>query len=157
VSRAEPTPLAAPPPETGTSSARRGNGLAGWLLLALVVLVLVAALVGRNEIVSAFPAAQTVYERLGLPITVRLSLEFRDLTSSRREQAGHSQVVVSGEIRNTAGREVPVPQLRVALLDEKHVELQSELFPPPAPVFRRRARLGSRSCSPTRQPRLATS
>src|SRR4051794_18128219 len=51
----EPVPLAnAPPTPAGESPARRG-GLVGWLLLALVALLLAAAVFGRDQVVSAVP------------------------------------------------------------------------------------------------------
>jgi predicted Zn finger-like uncharacterized protein len=132
----EPTPLTTAPAIVPTRRAqRRGNGVAGWLTLALVVLLLVGAVVGRNLIVGVLPAAIPIYERLGLPVTVQLGLAFRDLGSARHDEAGSSTVVVTGTIVNTAGREVRVPKLRIALLDEGHQEIQSGFYDPPRPTL----------------------
>lgn len=124
------TPLAAPAPARKTTPARGGRSLTGWVLLVLLVLLLVGAVLGRNEIIALAPAVAPVYERLGLPITVRLGLEFRDLASARAEP-GSSAVRVTGTIHNVSGGEVRVPQLRVALLDGSREEIRSQLFDPP--------------------------
>ncbi len=131
-----PTPLnMALPREAGRRGERSGKGLIGWLALALLVLLLVAAVVGRNSIVAAFPAALPLYERLGLPVTLELGLAFRDLGSSRRDEPAGSTVVVTGTIVNTAGREVRVPKLRIALLDESQAEIESGFYDPPQQVL----------------------
>lgn len=144
-----PTPLAAPPPvAAGAPPARRAGaaaGIAGWLLVALLVLLLAAGVVGRDVVVAALPAAQPVYDRLGLPVTVRLGLEFRDLASSRQggdvgggegggaaaAPGGGAALVVSGEVRNVSGRDRLVPKLRVAFLDERRAEIEAGLFDAP--------------------------
>src|SRR4051812_4887383 len=124
----EPVPLAkAPPTPAGEAPARRG-GLVGWLLLALVALLLAAAVFGRDQVVSAVPPLLSVYQRLGLPETLHEGLEFADLASARRDSGGTQAVTVSGQVRNTTDHELPVPKLRVALLDDRHHELRSKLF-----------------------------
>ncbi|HEY0410444.1 MAG TPA: DUF3426 domain-containing protein [Candidatus Dormibacteraeota bacterium] len=132
----EPVPLAnAPPtPAGGEAPARRG-GLVGWLLLALVALLLAAAVFGRDQLVSAVPALLPVYQRLGLPVTLHEGLEFAELASARRDSGGAQAVAVSGQVRNTSDHELPVPRLRVALLDDRHHELRSQIFDPPQPTL----------------------
>jgi predicted Zn finger-like uncharacterized protein len=126
----EPVPLAkASPTPAGESPARRG-GLVGWLLLALVALLLAAAVFGRDQVVSAVPPLLSVYQRLGLPVTLHEGLEFADLASARRDSGGTQAVAVTGQVRNTTNHDLPVPKLRVALLDDRHHELRSKLFDP---------------------------
>lgn len=126
------TPLAGPPPLVARGEAKPARGgLAGWLLVALVALLLVAAVVGRNEIAAAFPPAVPVYQRLGLPVMLRLGLEFRALASERRAEGGGDALVVSGEVHNVSGQDRQVPQLRVALLDAARGEISSSLFDAP--------------------------
>src|SRR4051794_28456051 len=76
------------------------------------------------------PPLLTVYQRLGLPVTLHEGLEFADLASARRGPRGTQAVTVSGQVRNTTDHELPVPKLRVALLDDRHHELRSKLFDP---------------------------
>jgi Protein of unknown function (DUF3426) len=111
-----------------------GKGrLAAWLLAALVVLLLAAALAGRNEIAARLPAAAPLYQRLGLPIELPLGLEFRGLSSLQRLDEGRNVLVVSGEIANISGQQRVLPSIRVALIDADREELDFGLFDPPQP------------------------
>lgn len=101
--------------------------LVGWLVLALVVLLAAAAVVGRNEVVASFPQAASVYRHLGLPVSVPLGLEFRDVTSSRLEEGGVAVLVIEGAIVNITAQDRAVPRVRVALLDDDDRELEHEL------------------------------
>ncbi|GBD40962.1 hypothetical protein HRbin39_00334 [bacterium HR39] len=114
----------APPP-------RRGLALAGWLLVVLFVLVVAGLVVGRNEIVAAFPRVAPWYERLGLPVRVPLGLEIRNLRSERRVEDGLPMLVIRGDVHNVSDAPRPVPPLRVRLLDAAGEELDSGLFDAP--------------------------
>ena len=128
--------MAGPAPDaSGEAKPGRGGDLVGWLLVALLALLLAAAVVGRKEIVSALPATLPVYERLGLPVTLRLCLEFRGLTSERCADGDQGALVVTGEVHNVSGQERQLPQLRVALLDEGRREITSGLFDAPQKVL----------------------
>ncbi len=134
-----PEPVAEPipePPAVEAIAARAprapsGASMVGWLLLLLVVLLLVGLVVGRNEIVAAFPQAATVYARLGLPVTLPIGLEFRNLSSRRELEDGSVVLVVEGEIHNLAGADRLVPPVRVSLVDGSGRELDFGLFDPP--------------------------
>jgi len=102
--------------------------LAGWLLVVLFVLVVAGLLVGRNEIVAAFPQAAPWYQRLGLPVRLPLDLEIRNLRSERRVEDGLPVLVIRGEVYNVGDAPRPVPPLRVRLLDAAGEELDSGLF-----------------------------
>ena len=119
----------------GDEPGGRSGRLIGWLALALVVLVAAGALVGRNEVVAAFPGAASIYRKLGLPVTVPLGLEFRDVTSARLSEGGVSVLVVEGEIVNVTGEDRTVPRVRVTLLDDARRELEHELFAAERPAL----------------------
>jgi predicted Zn finger-like uncharacterized protein len=130
---AEPIPeppaveaIAARTPRVPSSAA-----MVGWLVLLLVVLLLVGLVVGRNEIVAAFPQTALVYARLGLPVALPIGLEFRNLSSRREVEDGTVTLVVEGEIHNLAGTDRLVPPVRVSLLDKTGRELDFGLFDPP--------------------------
>lgn len=122
-----PPPLAAAPP-LGQPPSGRGAAIAGWLVVVLLLLALAGLVVGRNEVVAAFPRALAIYDRLGLPVTARHGLELRNLASRRLEEQGVTVFVVEGEIHNLTRTERPIPPVRVALLDGEGRELSSELF-----------------------------
>ena len=128
---AHPARLAAATAEVPARSGR----LIGWLALALVALAVVGALVGRNEVVAAFPEAAPVYRKLNLPVTVRFGLEFRGVTPAWLSEGGVSVLVVEGEIVNVTAEDRTVPRVRVALLDGTRRELDHGLFAAERPAL----------------------
>lgn len=131
----EPNPTPAPPlasaPTLREPSAGRKTAAIGWLVLVLLLLVLAGAVIGRNEVASAFPVTAPLYQKVGLPITVRSGLEFRNLGSRRVEEQSLVVFVVEGEIHNISGSPRRVPAVRVALLDSARNEVDFGLFDPP--------------------------
>jgi predicted Zn finger-like uncharacterized protein len=122
-----PPPLAAAP-ALGQPPSGRGTAIAGWLVVVLILLVLAGLVVGRNEVVAAFPRALALYDRLGLPVTARHGLELKNLQARRLEEHGVTIFVVEGEVHNLTRSERPIPPVRVALLDGEGRELDSALF-----------------------------
>jgi len=117
-------------PVAGTAAAtRRGSAsLVGWLIGVLVLLVVASAVIGRNEIVAGFPASATLYQKLGLPVTLQLGLQFEGVVSRRLEEGGIAVLVVEGAVVNLTDQPRPVPPIRVTLLDGGGRRLQQELF-----------------------------
>ena len=114
----------------GAGQARPGGSasLVGWLIGVLAVLVVASAVIGRNEIVAGFPASATLYQKLGLPVTQQLGLQFEGITSQRLEEGGVTVLVVEGAIVNVSEHDRAVPPIRVTLLDDGGRRLQQELF-----------------------------
>jgi predicted Zn finger-like uncharacterized protein len=117
-------PVTAAEPLRGRGSA----SLVAWLLGVLLILVVACAVIGRNEIVAGFPASAAIYQKLGLPVTLQLGLQFEDVVSRRIEEGGISVLVVEGAIVNVTGQDRNVPPVRVTLLDASGRRLQQELF-----------------------------
>jgi predicted Zn finger-like uncharacterized protein len=117
-------PVAAPEKERAGGSA----SLVGWLVGVLIILIVASAVIGRNEIVAGFPASATIYQKLGLPVTLQLGLQFEEVTSKRLEEGGVTVLVVEGAIVNVSDHNRPVPPIRVTLLDDGGRRLQQELF-----------------------------
>jgi Protein of unknown function (DUF3426) len=113
----------------------RKGGKAGLLLAGLGVLLIVAVLAGRNEIAARLPTTIPFYQLLGLPLQLPLGMEFRELSSVQRVDAGQPVLVVTGEIANVSGQSRDVPPIRVALLDSDRRELDFGLFDPPRPAL----------------------
>ena len=107
---------------------RRSISLVGWLVAVLAVLVVASVVIGRNEIVAGFPASASIYQKLGLPITVDLGLQFEAITSTRLQEGGIAVLVVEGAIVNVTPDDRPVPPIRITLLDSGGRQLQEELF-----------------------------
>ena len=133
-------PLVEPLPEvpatatgemTAARPAKRRPGLTSILAGALVILLLVALIAGRDEIATRLPAMSAFYERLGLSLEVPLGIEFLALASERRLAEGGPMLVVMGEISNMSALRRSVPPIRVAVLDAQRRELKHGLFDPP--------------------------
>lgn len=123
-----PAPLPPPLAERSIGAGERVVGAVSWLLLALLVLLVAALYLGRSQVVETFPAFAPFYERIGLRVALNSGLELRNLTSERVTENERPVLVVTGEIRNTAGQERVLPRVRVALLDESRAELEFGLF-----------------------------
>ena len=117
-------------PITGRAAGPRAPSasLVGWLIGVLVILIVASAVIGRNEIVAGFPASATIYQKLGLPITLDLGLQFEGVVSRRIEEGGIAVLVVEGAVVNVTDQQRPVPPIRVTLLDGGGRRLQQELF-----------------------------
>lgn len=102
----------------------------GWVAGMFLVLVAASAILGREEIVAAFPASAEIYQKFGLPVSTGFGLEFADVTSERLDERGVAILVVKGRIVNVSGRQRAVPPVRLTLLDAGGRALQEELFKP---------------------------
>jgi predicted Zn finger-like uncharacterized protein len=127
-----PAPPAAPRlrPVVAPEPARRRHSasLIGWLAVILVALLGTSAVIGRNEIVEAFPASAAIYQKLHLPVALDHGLQFEQITSTRLQEGGIAVLVVEGAIVNVTRQDREVPPIRITLLDNRGRELQEELF-----------------------------
>lgn len=125
-------PLALKRPAAPPGSARRGSwtGVLGWVAGVCLVLMAASAILGREEIVAAFPASAEIYQKVGLDVHTGFGLEFADVTSQRLAERGVAILVVEGRIVNISGRRHAVPPVRLTLLDGGGRALQEELLRP---------------------------
>jgi predicted Zn finger-like uncharacterized protein len=123
-SAARSRPAAAPEQVPG----RRSVSLFGWLAAILIGLLAASAVIGRNEIVDAFPTTAALYQKLHLPIALDHGLKFDQITSTRLHEGGIAVLVVEGAIVNVTHHDRAVPPIRITLLDSRGRELQEELF-----------------------------
>jgi predicted Zn finger-like uncharacterized protein len=93
-----------------------GAGLA-WAVLALaVIIVALAAWVGRDAIMAAWPPSERLYAALGgVTEPLGAGLEFRNVKTERRLESNREVVVIEGDVVNTSNRDREVPLLRAAL------------------------------------------
>jgi predicted Zn finger-like uncharacterized protein len=90
---------------------------AAWTGIALlVVAVLGAGAVFREQIVRAWPQTASIYATLGMPVNpTGLVLEHLQVQPSL--EGSHPAYVVTGTIRNVVGRSVLAPPVRITLLN----------------------------------------
>lgn len=120
--------------------------VAGWLcLIAVVLLIGYSAVRYRQDVASVWPQSAGVYSGLGLPVTAS-GIDFRDVAYRREVEDGQTVLVVTGQIVNTAKRELPVPQaVRVGLNDTDNRELYHWTFKPDATTLQPGANLPFRT------------
>ncbi|HWB48976.1 MAG TPA: DUF3426 domain-containing protein [Stellaceae bacterium] len=129
-SAAPDEPAATPRPAitAPTSPRRRHTGL-GWVgLILLIGAIVVAAILGREQIVALWPQAAPFYELVGLkPQPLGAGLDIANITSTRNADG----LIVEGDVSNKVGMPRAVPHLRVALRDANQKELVFKIIDPP--------------------------
>jgi hypothetical protein len=120
---------AAPVSRTRSPAATSRRPAMGLALAGMfVLLLLVGAVIVRNQIIASFPATAAIYQRLGLPVEMELGLEFNGVTSGWQVEGGASVLVVEGEIVNLSEDSRVIPPVRIAILDGDGRELQHDFF-----------------------------
>jgi predicted Zn finger-like uncharacterized protein len=94
--------------------------------LALVASVAALAALGiyRNEIVRAAPGAASLYEHIGLHVNLR-GLAFDGVRTSEAIEEGTTVLSIEGNLSNITPEAAAVPRLRLAIRDDRNVELYS--------------------------------
>jgi predicted Zn finger-like uncharacterized protein len=116
---------------------RRGVGaIAGWVLLALVVIAIGVAIAERDTVMALYPESRPVYGSVGFATPpLGAGLAITDETCSRATQEGQPVLVCEGRLRNNTKHDQRVPGLRGALLDAGGRELQSWTFSVSTPTL----------------------
>ncbi len=112
---------------------RQRSNAAGWVaLLVVVIAILAAGLVAREQIVQAWPPAAKLYSAVGLgaalPVAPGDGLEVRHVTSKRVMEDGAQVLVIEGEVANVSQGVREVPPLRGTLRDAQEHDLQQWTF-----------------------------
>jgi predicted Zn finger-like uncharacterized protein len=98
---------------------RRGLRIAG---VSALMLLIVAGVVFRTEVVKQFPDLAGVYETLGLGVNI-VGLEFRDVRTLLTLRGGQQVIQVDGRIASVAAHTTRVPPVAVTLLDANDTPL----------------------------------
>lgn len=124
-------PASAPAPEKPVRNGGHLATAAGWLVLTGLSGLVLVGLMGRDLVIERWPEALAFYQRLGLPVILPLKLELADVATSRDGPTPLAALEVTGTIRNVADQPRLLPQLRLALHDDKQNEIDFLLFDPP--------------------------
>lgn len=129
-------PMGGPMPvrdRVDTPASRRRGGFGrmfGWLLLIVIIAaVAFAAVQYRQMIATMWPKTASVYSALGLKVNV-LGLDIRDVTPSTGSDGNQPVLVLKGRVVNITEHPIPVPELRVALVDNEAREIYHWKFDP---------------------------
>lgn len=102
---------------------RRPVLIAGWAGLAALILIIgFVASVYRHQVVQAWPKSAALYNDIGAK-TGGTGLQIREVSSSEAPDKGQIVLTVTGTLTNVTGHELPVPQIRVGLLNREKREL----------------------------------
>ena len=124
-----PPPLLSDRPsfEMDAAKEKSGSGLATalWVLLLVVVVgSAAAAWYKRDWVVTNYPAAAPLYERLGLvEAEGPPPLVIRDVRSIIRRVDGERRYIITGTIENTSGDPHAIPPMRGLILNDAGEEL----------------------------------
>jgi hypothetical protein len=98
---------------------KRRKELKGWALLASLIISSTAVVLALpNEVARAFPPAQLLYAKAGIPVNA-LGLEFRNVGQQHSMVDGVRVLAIQGEIVNVANRELSIPVITFTLKNEK--------------------------------------
>jgi len=120
--------------ELAAHTEKRGRaGAVMWTLLVIVVVgVLGAGFALRDTVIQMWPAAERIYEMVGLEREpLGAGFEIRNVESKTFERDGRKVLAISGEIANISKDVREVPRLQGQLFDEKQKELQRWTFTVP--------------------------
>jgi predicted Zn finger-like uncharacterized protein len=121
--------MVTPPEKASRLPAQLAAG-AGWAaLIALILLVGWTAMTFRQQIATVWPQSASLYAALGVKANTS-GIDIKDVSFQQRSQDGQRVLVVSGALDNRTTRELPVPQIRVALIDDDRHELYHWTFVP---------------------------
>jgi predicted Zn finger-like uncharacterized protein len=95
----------------------RHRNPAGWAILALVIVaIIIGGTLGRDAIITAWPAAERLYLALGsTPHPRGDGLTIKVLSHDRSIAGGRKFIVIKGEITNTSDEARDIPKLKVSL------------------------------------------
>jgi predicted Zn finger-like uncharacterized protein len=115
---------------------RRIGLMAGWIGLAALVLAIgIGGAIFRRQVVEAWPQTASLYSSLGWKVNAT-GLNIHDIKQIETPQDGQLVLTVSGALTNVTNRELPVPQIRVGLVDGDKREIYHWTFAPEVMTLR---------------------
>jgi predicted Zn finger-like uncharacterized protein len=112
---------------------RRSSSVAIAQMIGWAALILLLGGIGwgtvqyRQTIGSLWPQTASLYAALGLPVNVR-GVALTNIAYKQEYEDGQPVLSVTGKVVNISDREVPVPEIRVVLLDDAKHELYHWTF-----------------------------
>lgn len=102
---------------------RRGGRIFVWLLLILIIAAAAfLAVKYRQTVATMWPKTASAYAALGMNVNV-LGLDIRDVSPGAGFDGSQPVLEVKGRIVNITDHAIPVPEVRVALIDNEAREI----------------------------------
>ncbi len=123
-------PANLPAVATAARKARRAVALSLFTALLIIVGVFGSLIVLREPLLKAAPMLAVLYQPFGLapaaaPAAVNTGLQIINVLRDEKSEDGFVIFTISGEVENTNPTEKEVPNIRVSLLNERGVTLDS--------------------------------
>lgn len=111
----------------------RNAAFSAWTATAAAAgVVLVGLILLRGEVVKIWPESASTYAAIGMPVN-RFGLEFMETEAERFFDGTTPILEVRGAVRNSAGKTVTAPNVRVILLDDEGEQV-AEAYAPITPT-----------------------
>ncbi len=110
------------------------QGLVWGGLVAGFAVVLVCGFVLRANVVQLFPRAAGAYAMVGAPVNAT-HLQIISQTGDKHVKGGRFVVTVTAQVRNLSDQPVPVPPMKVKLLDATLQQFDTAIMPAPGLVM----------------------
>jgi predicted Zn finger-like uncharacterized protein len=117
-------------PRTRRFGRKASRFAAGPFLILAGIIMAVAALWGRAQVVRTIPTTAALYRGIGLPVNLR-GLEFHAVRSELVAAGSDTFLVVEGEIANISGRDAPVPPIEIGVRSAEGQMLYTWINDPP--------------------------
>ena len=128
--------IAAPVKRPRRSWAAAIAAFTGWTALILLVGGIGwGAVQYRETIAGLWPQSASLYAALGMPVNAR-GIALTDIAYKQEYEDGQPVLSVTGKVVNVSNRELPVPDIRVVLLDEQQHELYRWTFDAGIPTLK---------------------
>lgn len=111
----------------------RNAAFSAWTATAAAAgMVLAGLILLRGEVVKIWPESASTYATIGMPVN-RFGLEFMETEAERFFDGTTPILEVRGAVRNSAGKTVTAPNVRVILLDDEGEQV-AEAYAPITPT-----------------------
>ena len=110
------------------------QGLVWGVLAAGFALVLTCGYFLRANVVQLFPRAAGAYAMVGVPVNAT-HLQIISQTGDKHIKGGRFVVTVTAQVRNLSDQPVPVPPMKVKLLDATLQQFDTAIMPAPGLIM----------------------
>jgi predicted Zn finger-like uncharacterized protein len=110
--------------ETRHFSKKRSRWIGLTTCLAIFLSLISGLVLGRNLIVSLWPASKQGYALVGLPIVLPgAGLSLSNITAHLHQEGATEMILIMGDVGNLAEQARPIPPLKIKLVGEaNHVQ-----------------------------------
>lgn len=103
-------------------------------MTAALVVMMGAAFMLREDVVSLWPRSAAAFAAVGFPVN-RVGLQIEDVRAEPALKDGHAALAVVGVIRNVRGEPVTAPPLQISLVNKERKRVMAKIVQAPDPTI----------------------